>query len=322
MLAVVASSARGGRSSAATTAASSRRRCGSDAGADISLDSWGRAKRKVYCGDHGEHVRDAREAPCRAARAGRDARRGDEEPARGDRRRTQAAHQARRRDWLCVRRQQGPEDAAGGGRGAARRRGHADHERRRAIEPRPRHRGGRGGTGAALRAGGEWGTASRALRQRAARPAPRRGGSSRRDAPGARPGGRGRRSGDHECRRSAVRHSDRGVDAARSRRVCARGRRAAAADGSPDVIVHSTSSGGTQAGLVAGCAMAGVATRVLGISADEAAPVLAADIRRIVDGRVRAGPTYRGATSPSKSTIGSSARATASRRRSRATRWR
>ena len=52
----------------------------------------------------------------------------------------------------------------------------------------------------------------------------------------------------------------------------------------PDVIVHSTSSGGTQAGLVAGCAMAGVATRVLGISADEAAPVLAADIRRIVDG--------------------------------------
>ena len=37
----------------------------------------------------------------------------------------------------------------------------------------------------------------------------------------------------------------------------------------PDVIIHATSSGGTQAGLVAGCAMAGVRTRVIGISADE-----------------------------------------------------
>ncbi len=36
----------------------------------------------------------------------------------------------------------------------------------------------------------------------------------------------------------------------------------------PDVIVHSTSSGGTQAGLVAGCALHGLATRVVGISAD------------------------------------------------------
>ena len=37
----------------------------------------------------------------------------------------------------------------------------------------------------------------------------------------------------------------------------------------PDVIVHSTSSGGTQAGLIAGCALAGIRTRVIGISADE-----------------------------------------------------
>lgn len=47
----------------------------------------------------------------------------------------------------------------------------------------------------------------------------------------------------------------------------------------PDVIVHATSSGGTQAGLLAGCALFGVPTRVIGISADD--PV--ADIGRIVE---------------------------------------
>ncbi len=52
----------------------------------------------------------------------------------------------------------------------------------------------------------------------------------------------------------------------------------------PDVIVHSTSSGGTQAGLVAGCALAGIRTRVVGISADEPAATLAADVRRILSG--------------------------------------
>jgi 1-aminocyclopropane-1-carboxylate deaminase/D-cysteine desulfhydrase-like pyridoxal-dependent ACC family enzyme len=52
----------------------------------------------------------------------------------------------------------------------------------------------------------------------------------------------------------------------------------------PDVIVHSTSSGGTQAGLAAGCALAGVHTRVLGISADESSADLARDIRSILDG--------------------------------------
>lgn len=52
----------------------------------------------------------------------------------------------------------------------------------------------------------------------------------------------------------------------------------------PDVIVHSTSSGGTQAGLVAGMALHDLATRVIGVSADEAAPVLAATVREIVVG--------------------------------------
>src|SRR2546428_3475386 len=39
----------------------------------------------------------------------------------------------------------------------------------------------------------------------------------------------------------------------------------------PDVIVHSTSSGGTQAGLVAGCRLLGLATRIVGVSADDPA---------------------------------------------------
>jgi L-cysteate sulfo-lyase len=46
----------------------------------------------------------------------------------------------------------------------------------------------------------------------------------------------------------------------------------------PDVIVHATSSGGTQAGIVAGCAVAGLPTRVIGVSADDPA----ADIERSV----------------------------------------
>jgi D-cysteine desulfhydrase family pyridoxal phosphate-dependent enzyme len=52
----------------------------------------------------------------------------------------------------------------------------------------------------------------------------------------------------------------------------------------PDVIVHATSSGGTQAGLVAGCELAGIRTRVLGISADESAASLERDIRGILTG--------------------------------------
>jgi 1-aminocyclopropane-1-carboxylate deaminase/D-cysteine desulfhydrase-like pyridoxal-dependent ACC family enzyme len=52
----------------------------------------------------------------------------------------------------------------------------------------------------------------------------------------------------------------------------------------PDVIIHATSSGGTQAGLVAGCALAGIRTRVVGISADEPAVTLATDVKRILSG--------------------------------------
>jgi D-cysteine desulfhydrase family pyridoxal phosphate-dependent enzyme len=52
----------------------------------------------------------------------------------------------------------------------------------------------------------------------------------------------------------------------------------------PDVIVHATSSGGTQAGIVAGCRLLGLPTRVIGVSADERAPVLQADVEAIVRG--------------------------------------
>src|SRR5687768_9480720 len=37
----------------------------------------------------------------------------------------------------------------------------------------------------------------------------------------------------------------------------------------PDVIIHACSSGGTQAGLLAGCALHGLRTRVIGVSADD-----------------------------------------------------
>jgi D-cysteine desulfhydrase family pyridoxal phosphate-dependent enzyme len=51
---------------------------------------------------------------------------------------------------------------------------------------------------------------------------------------------------------------------------------------SPTAIVHSTSSGGTQAGLVAGCGLFGVKTRVIGISADESTDSLTAIVRRLL----------------------------------------
>jgi 1-aminocyclopropane-1-carboxylate deaminase/D-cysteine desulfhydrase-like pyridoxal-dependent ACC family enzyme len=52
----------------------------------------------------------------------------------------------------------------------------------------------------------------------------------------------------------------------------------------PDVIVHSTSSGGTQAGLIAGCIRAGATVRIIGVSADDEASSLAAVIRRLLSG--------------------------------------
>jgi 1-aminocyclopropane-1-carboxylate deaminase/D-cysteine desulfhydrase-like pyridoxal-dependent ACC family enzyme len=55
----------------------------------------------------------------------------------------------------------------------------------------------------------------------------------------------------------------------------------------PDVIVHASSSGGTQAGLVIGCHLHGLDTQVVGISADEPEAVLGAGIRQLVDDTCR-----------------------------------
>jgi 1-aminocyclopropane-1-carboxylate deaminase/D-cysteine desulfhydrase-like pyridoxal-dependent ACC family enzyme len=52
----------------------------------------------------------------------------------------------------------------------------------------------------------------------------------------------------------------------------------------PDVIVHAGSSGGTQAGLVAGVAKNRLATRVIAVSADDPADSVAATVKTIVRG--------------------------------------
>jgi 1-aminocyclopropane-1-carboxylate deaminase/D-cysteine desulfhydrase-like pyridoxal-dependent ACC family enzyme len=52
----------------------------------------------------------------------------------------------------------------------------------------------------------------------------------------------------------------------------------------PDVIVHASSSGGTQAGLVAGCTLHGLPTQVIGVSADDPAAEIARTVRAIVVG--------------------------------------
>jgi L-cysteate sulfo-lyase len=52
----------------------------------------------------------------------------------------------------------------------------------------------------------------------------------------------------------------------------------------PDVIVHATSSGSTQAGLIAGCRLAGLGTRILGISADDPSATLQVVIRTLLSG--------------------------------------
>jgi len=57
----------------------------------------------------------------------------------------------------------------------------------------------------------------------------------------------------------------------------------AAQVGLPDVVVHSTSSGGTQAGLVAGCALYGSGTRVLGVSADDPEEAIKSHVRVLVE---------------------------------------
>lgn len=52
----------------------------------------------------------------------------------------------------------------------------------------------------------------------------------------------------------------------------------------PTVIVHASSSGGTQAGLVAGNALVGSKARTLGISADESVADLGARVSALLDG--------------------------------------
>jgi 1-aminocyclopropane-1-carboxylate deaminase/D-cysteine desulfhydrase-like pyridoxal-dependent ACC family enzyme len=52
----------------------------------------------------------------------------------------------------------------------------------------------------------------------------------------------------------------------------------------PHVIIHASSSGGTQAGVLAGCALLGLQPRVIGVSADEPAASLAETIRALLAG--------------------------------------
>jgi 1-aminocyclopropane-1-carboxylate deaminase/D-cysteine desulfhydrase-like pyridoxal-dependent ACC family enzyme len=51
----------------------------------------------------------------------------------------------------------------------------------------------------------------------------------------------------------------------------------------PDVIVHSSSSGGTQAGLIAGCGLFGLRAEVVGVSADESSSALAGIVEDLLD---------------------------------------
>jgi len=52
----------------------------------------------------------------------------------------------------------------------------------------------------------------------------------------------------------------------------------------PDVIVHATSSGGTQAGIVAACRLLGLSTRVVGVAADGPTEQIQAQVRANIDG--------------------------------------
>jgi D-cysteine desulfhydrase family pyridoxal phosphate-dependent enzyme len=52
----------------------------------------------------------------------------------------------------------------------------------------------------------------------------------------------------------------------------------------PDVIVHATSSGGTQAGIVAACRLLGLSTRVVGIAADGPVAQIQAQVRANMEG--------------------------------------
>jgi 1-aminocyclopropane-1-carboxylate deaminase/D-cysteine desulfhydrase-like pyridoxal-dependent ACC family enzyme len=75
----------------------------------------------------------------------------------------------------------------------------------------------------------------------------------------------------------------------------------AAAGLRPDVVVHATSSGGTQAGLVAGCALFGLHPRIVGVSADDPAAALRRTIADLLAGmseRLGAKPSSLGADRP------------------------
>ena len=52
----------------------------------------------------------------------------------------------------------------------------------------------------------------------------------------------------------------------------------------PDAIVHATSSGGTQAGLVAACRLLGLPTRVIGIAADGPTAQIQSQVRTNIEG--------------------------------------
>lgn len=52
----------------------------------------------------------------------------------------------------------------------------------------------------------------------------------------------------------------------------------------PHAIIHASSSGGTQAGLTAGCALQGLPTKVLGVSADDPATAIETEVRTIIAG--------------------------------------
>lgn len=69
----------------------------------------------------------------------------------------------------------------------------------------------------------------------------------------------------------------------------------------PDVIVHASSSGGTQAGVIAGCALVGWRARVIGVSADEPESALQDVVGRLLDGiatRLGANPASVGRDRP------------------------
>lgn len=52
----------------------------------------------------------------------------------------------------------------------------------------------------------------------------------------------------------------------------------------PDVIVHASSSGGTQAGLLIGCALFGVDARIIGVSADDPSGAIREKVLPIIAG--------------------------------------